>query len=442
MMDNSGLDRRQFLKTAATVAVGAHVAASSARAQDGQKLRMGLVGCGGQGTVLLTNALRVPEIEWVATCDIVEEKAKGAAERIEEGGNVPTFTNYQDMLESVEMDAVAIAVPLHWHAPIAIAAFETGLHVFCEKCMAYTVDECKDMIRAQMSANKILQIGHHLRYHPLYWHAKRTFVEGGLLGQITSVYAQWNRNNSWRRPVAIEGDFTEWGYPDADHLVNWRLYQEYSGGLMTELASHQIDVVTWMLDRTPTAVQGMGGVDFYDDGRTVPDNVHVSFQYPGGVTFDYISGTTNAFSIFGNQCHEVIKGTEGTLVMTHLNPGPTDSMGWFFPEEGTQREIWMDMAHKTDIGGHEAILLDATVTEGPPLAGQPISTLIDEEGHLQKMTYQVEFEEFVISCREMKLPSCDGMIGMKSAADAIMANQAIATGETLPFPEDMYEVTM
>jgi predicted dehydrogenase len=442
MMDNSGLDRRQFLKTAATVAVGAHVAASSVRAQDDQKLRMGLIGCGGQGTVLLTNALRVPEIEWVATCDIVEEKAQGAAERIQEGGTVPTFTNYQDMLESVEMDAVAIAVPLHWHAPIAIAAFETGLHVFCEKCMAYTVDECKDMIRAQMSANKILQIGHHLRYHPLYWHAKRTFVEGGLLGQITSIYAQWNRNNSWRRPVAIEGDFTEWGYPDADHLVNWRLYQEYSGGLMTELASHQIDVVTWMLDRTPTAVQGMGGVDFYDDGRTVPDNVHVSFEYPGGVTFDYISGTTNAFSIFGNQCHEVIKGTEGTLVMTHLNPGPTDSMGWFFPEEGTQREIWMDMAHKADIGGHEAILLDATVTEGPPLAGQPISTLIDGEGHLQKMTYQVEFEEFVISCREMKLPSCDGMIGMKSAADAIMANQAIATGETLPFPEDMYEITM
>jgi hypothetical protein len=58
------------------------------------------------------------------------------------------------------------------------------------------------------------------------------------------------------------------------------------------------------------------------------------------------------------------------------------------------------------------------------------------------MTYQLEFEEFVISCREMKLPSCDGLTGLKSAADAILANQAIETGETIPFPEDLYTITM
>ncbi len=440
MTNQTGLDRRQFLKTAATIAVGAHVVTQSARAQDGERMRMALLGCGGQGTVLLTNALRVPEIEWVATCDIVEEAAQAAAARVGEG--CQAFTRYEDVLANVELDAVAIATPLHWHAPMAIAAFQSGLHVFCEKCMAYTVDDCKDMIRAQMSANKILQVGHHLRYHPLYWHAKRGFIDAGLLGDITSIYGQWNRNNSWRRPVNVAGDYTEWGYPDAEHLVNWRLYKEYSGGLMTELASHQIDVVTWMIGKTPIAVQAMGGVDYYDDGRTVPDNVHVTFAYPDGVKFDYISGTTNAFSIFGSQCHEVIKGTKGTLVMCHLNPGPTDSAGWFFPEEGTQREIWMDMAHKIDVGGHEAIVLDATVTEGPPLAGQPISTLIDGEGHLAKMTYQLEFEEFVISCREMKLPSCDGLTGLKSAADAILANQAIETGETIPFPEDLYTITM
>ena len=111
MTNQTGLDRRQFLKTAATIAVGAHVVTQSARAQDGERMRMALLGCGGQGTVLLTNALRVPEIEWVATCDIVEEAAQAAAARVGEG--CQAFTRYEDVLANVELDAVAIATPLH-----------------------------------------------------------------------------------------------------------------------------------------------------------------------------------------------------------------------------------------------------------------------------------------------------------------------------------------
>lgn len=307
------------------------------------------------------------------------------------------------------------------------------------------------MIMAQMKAKKILQIGHHFRYHPLYWHAKRSFIEPGLLGEITSVYAQWNRNGSWRRG-AIEGDYSQWGYTTPDMLANWRLYKELSGGLMTELASHQIDAVTWMLGETPSAVQGVGGIDHWDDGRTVFDNVHVTYEYPSGVKFDYQSGTTNAFSMFGNECHEIIKGTKGTLVLTHLNPNPYQSAGWFFLEEGAQKEIWFDLAHHEDVYGKNAILLDCTVTEGPPLAGQPISTLMnnkDEQGNkienprdyrLAKMTYQVEMEEFVVSCRENKVPSCDGMIGMKSAADAILANQAMTEKTRIEMTEDLFKL--
>lgn len=440
-MDVHGLDRREFLKSIAAVAVGAHLGMGAAAAQDadgGEPFRLGLIGCGGQGrNVLLSSALRVKGVQVVGVCDIVEDRRSGAAQQAGEG--TPAFEDYRELLDSVPMDGVIIATPLHLHARMTIDAFERGLHVFCEKCMAYTIDECKEMLRAQQAAGKVLQIGHHLRYHPLYLHAKRAFIDTDLLGDITSVYAQWNRNNSWRRPV-VEGDYTKWGYDSPDKVANWRLYKEFSGGLMTELASHQIDVVSWMLGKTPTAVTGSGGIDYYKDGRTVPDNVQVIFEYPGGTRFVYQSGTTNSFSMFGRECHEVIRGTKGTLVMAHLNPDPTQSAGWFFLEEGVQKELWMEAAEKTTVNGREAIVLDATVTEGPPLAGQPIGTLISSKGKLVKTTYQLEIEEFLISCREGKVPTCDGRVGIRSAADALLANQAIETKERIEFSEDLYNV--
>jgi len=447
-----GMGRREFLKSVAAATAALGLGAGVARAQEAapaaggaEPLKVGLIGCGGQGNVLLANALRVPDIKIVGVCDIVDARRDETADRA--GPDTEKYTEYAEMLEKYPIEAVIIAVPLWKHSEVAIAAFQAGKHVFCEKCMAYTIDECKDMLRAQVQANKVLQIGHHLRYHPLYIHAKRSFIEKGILGDITSVSAQWNRNGPWRRE-APQGDYSKWGYPSPEELGNWRLYSKYSGGLMTELGSHQLDAISWMLGKNPTAVCGVGGIDYWkpdsnrvppEDQRDVPDNVHVIYEYPGGVKVDYQSSTTNAFNIFGSQCCEIFRGTQGTLVMSHLVEGMNlKSAGWLFLEEGVQKQIWMTMAHKVDVYGHEAIHVDATVTEGPKLANQPISTLITAEGDLKKMTYQLEMEEFVISCRTNSIPSCDGMIGMKSAADALLANQAMTSQSRVTFDEGMY----
>jgi hypothetical protein len=128
--------------------------------------------------------------------------------------------------------------------------------------------------------------------------------------------------------------------------------------------------------------------------------------------------------------------------MTHLNPDPLHGAGWFFIEPSETPEIWMEAAETVDINGHTAIHLDATVTEGPKLAGQALATLIKDKKtqELAKMTYQLEFEEFVISCREGRVPSCDGNIGMRSAAEALIANQAMEAQTRIPITEEMFAV--
>ncbi len=454
------LSRRQFLQsmTAAGLMAGTSLAAlAQDEGEEAEPFRFGLIGAGGQGThVLLPNSKRIPGMQCVAVCDIRDDSRNHAIE-VAGGEGIKGYVEWQEMLAAGGFEAVVIATPLFTHRDIAVAALGAGYHVFCEKCMAYSIDECKDMLRAQRDSGKVLQIGHHLRYHPLYYHAKAAFIGDGLLGKITNVHAQWNRNGDWRRPVP-EGDldYTRWGYEDVEHLVNWRLYKELSGGLTTELASHQTDVMNWLLGETPNAVTGVGGIDYWDDGRTVFDNIHVIYEYPSGVKFSYESLTTNALSPFG-ECWEMIQGKEGTVVLSHL---PHEApFGIFVLEPGVQERIWMDAAHRLKgIDGVQdergAILLDATATQGPnkpEIAGISITDLIardeDEEGNprgrgleLLTMTYELELREFVMNCRKGLRPTCDGNVGIRSAADAILANQAMEEQRRIAFAEDLYQV--
>lgn len=431
------LSRRDFLKgTAAAAALttvnwGWHIQGAEV-AEEAPPIKLGIIGAGSQGRgALMASALKIPGAQFTAVCDIRPDNLQAALEMA--GPGAQGFVEYRELLEKSDVEAVIVATPLHLHAPITIAAFQAGKHVFCEKAMAYTVDECKEMLRAQRRAGKILQVGHHLRYHPLYHHAKEQ-IEKGLLGKITNVRAQWNRHGSWRRPVPKgDFDFRPWGYPTPDHLFNWRLYKETSGGLMAELGSHQTDVIYWMLGLSPTAVIGVGGIDYYQDGRTVFDNVHVIYECPNGIKFSYESLTANAHSPYG-EAYEMIQGDKGTFILSNV----PRSRGLFFLEPGAEKEDWLEVAHKEKVDGKEAITLDAAATKGkdkPKIPGQDVSI-----AETTKNTYQMELEDFIACIRTGREPFCNGEIGLRSAAAALLANQAMEHQERIEFKESLYEV--
>jgi len=455
MSPKEDLTRREFLHSMAAAGLLAGTglqALAQDPAADAEQFRFGLIGCGGQGrTVLLSAALRVPGMKCVAVCDIQEAARNDALQQAGEGAKA--YTDWQELLAAGGMEGVIIATPLWTHAEIAVAALQAGYNVFCEKCMAYTVEQCKDMIRAQQQAAKVLQIGHMLRYHPLYHHAKRAFIKDGVLGQLIHAYCQWNRNADWRRPLP-EGtfDYAKWGYQDVEHLVNWRLYKEYSGGLTTELASHMTDVVEWMLDEPPVAVTGAGGIDVWKDGRTVFDNLNVTYEYASGIKFTVQCLTSNAYNPYVqiNEAWEMLRGSDGTLILGHL---PWERpVGLFVLEPGARERLWMDAAHRLEgVPGcrdeRGAIVLDAGATQGPnkpQIAGHEISKLIkrEEDNRLfMEMTpYQLEMEEFKQCSLQGLRPFCDGAAGLRSAAAALFANQAMEQKARIGFPADLYEV--
>jgi predicted dehydrogenase len=389
------LTRRGFMKSMALGAAGfAPVAAATYfgyEAMQGKPVKAALIGCGDEGGVLMGE--HDPKyLEFVALCDIRPFNQRriidGEGEthlrkgyRRKYGADAARrvvadhmYTDYQEMLQKEkDIEAVVIALPLHLHAPVAIACMRAGKHVLCEKLMARTVGQCKDMVKAAKETNKLLSIGHQRHYSMLYAHATE-MIQAGLLGDINHIRALWHRNFSWpwspptdgrkivmdaaavRQPAPmfrdgwfqpiLQEDFDafkdpkalkDYGYNSIEELIRWRLYNRTGGGLMAELGSHQLDAASIFLGKVkPLSVMGVGTRSFFGDvsdpkdrrnPRGIDDHVYVTFEFPGKdhprgpasgtdkddvVVVTYSSISTNGFEPYG----ETVMGTRGTMVVS------------------------------------------------------------------------------------------------------------------------------
>ena len=318
------LNRRSFVKTAAAVTAAAAAVTSTgplvkkAKAAE-EKVQYGFIGPGSRGYGLLNRHLRhVPTGECVAICDIYQPNLDKAMEifRGKPDGTPPKpYTDYNALLADPNVEAVFIAVPLFMHFPVMKAALEAGKHVFCEKSLVFTPAEVHGL-RALHEAHpdQVIQVGLQRRYSEFY-HAAKALIDDGAIGKITHVQAQWHRNGNWRRIAS----------PEMEEQINWRMYRQYSGGLSAELMSHQVDVSDWFMGSSPQSVMGVGGIDYWKDGRTTFDNIQLIFEYPGGEKLQYSSITTNRHQQGrrgpGDGCREVILGTDGAIEISLVPNG-------------------------------------------------------------------------------------------------------------------------
>ena len=188
---------------------------------------------------------------------------------------------------------------------------EDTLKQFCEKTLAKGYQGISELVNKANQSKSIFQTGHQYHSSRLYTHVVNLIKEGQV-GNITAFECQWNRHGNWRRPVPE---------PQYEKAINWRMYREFSGGLTAELASHQIDFVNWVLNETPDQVMGVGGVDYWKDGRETYDNVHLIYSYPNGVKVNFTYLTSNAKD--GYQIKVI--GDKGTIIIDMEN-------AWFYPE--------------------------------------------------------------------------------------------------------------
>ena len=307
------LSRRDFLEATALGAAGLMLGSSSVPASAlgaNDRVNAGVIGAGSQGSSLIRSLATVPNSKITAMCDIFEPNLSKGANLA--ASQPKTFIDYRKVIESKDVDAVVIATPLHMHYEIALAALDAGKHVFVEKTMMYSMKQCEQIVLATRAhPSQIFQVGHQHRFDPVI-HKVVDMSKDGAIGKITHIRCMWHRNGDWRRPVPkVNFDPSPWGYPDLEHLINWRMYKRYSGGLMCELGSHMIEICNLILGATPAAVTGMGGIDYWKDGRETFDNVVAVYNYPAGQKVTFSSTTTNAHD--GE--HIVIMGTEGTIEM-------------------------------------------------------------------------------------------------------------------------------
>ena len=302
------LNRREFINAFVTLAGTALISGSLpwlaaihaqplSNGSPSNRVRLGFIGAGSRGTYLLGFLRLIPNAEIVAVCDnYLPNLHQGLALA---GGKATSYTEYRELLNRKDIDAVLIATPLHEHCHMVLDALAAGKHVFCEKSMAMTPEDALKMVQAHKSSGRILQIGHQRLFDIRYLKAI-DMIREGKIGKITQVRAYWHRNNDWRRPVPS---------PELERRINWRLYSDYSRGLMTELGSHQIQVANWALNAVPESVMGAGSINYWKDGREVYDNVNLVYRYPGGVHLIYDSLISN--KKYGLE--EQIEGDKGTI---------------------------------------------------------------------------------------------------------------------------------
>ena len=410
------LGRRNFLKAVATLPPTAALAwhAGSLR-----PVRAGLIGPGLQGRVLLENApphaLRI-----VAVADIFPpnlQKGLDLARRLHDP-EATGYGDYRQLLARPDLEAVVVAVPLWVHAPVVMDAIAAGKHVLVEKMMAYTADECTQMIDAARRAGVNLQVGHQRAYNPLY-HEARALVRSGAIGDVHHVRAVWHRNGDWRRPVPPEPfDARPFGYPDLEHYVNWRLYAKYSKGLLSELCCHQIHAVNWFLDAAPTSVMGTGGIHRYNDGRELNDHDYAIFEYPNRVTLSYSSIQSNAFDHY----YEEFMGTKGTVVLT----GEREAL-LFMEGQGTaSTQISVTPATSEP-------LLEASESRSRDAAGS--SAIGRSSGSQDALApYRIQLEGFARTIRNGDPNLCDGEAGFRAALPIVKAREAIGSRTRVDIP--------
>lgn len=260
-------------------------------------IRVGLVGLGSRGGGIASVLKDTPGIELAACCDIIPKRLqKGMSFAAKKA---KAYTDYQDLLNDKSIHAVIFATPLYLHYQMGSDAIDAGKHVYMEKTMTYDIPQAQKLVQKVKEANLVFQVGHQYRYYEMY-HKIHEILSQDWCGFVSQIECQYHRNGDWRRPVSD---------PKMERQINWRMYREYSGGLMAELCSHQIDVVNWMLGSPPVKVTGFGGIDYWKDGRETYDNVRTVYEYPNGVKSSVSSVLTNAFKGYSIR----ILGTKATI---------------------------------------------------------------------------------------------------------------------------------
>jgi predicted dehydrogenase len=353
------------------------------------RMNLGVIGTGERAQFDMSQFQLHKEVDVTALCDVYAvnlDKAKTKAP------NGQTFKDHRKLLEVKELDMVLIGTPDHWHGPIAIDALNAGKDVYVEKPLTLRIEDGPPIVKAARVNNRICQVGMQQRSGAHYLKAKAEYFDTGKLGKITLARTWWHGNGYHLRKapaeLATQPSNLDWAHflgPlkwrdwDPQQYWNWRAYLDFGGGQVTDLFTHWIDVVHMFMGKdNPTSAQAAGGIYAYKDGRTAPDTINVSLEYPSEFTATF----------------------EATLA-----PGVT---GAAIEMCGTEGRLWIDRSR------YEYWPKGRNVTP-------TIEQAVKREGTNDGLTYD-HVANFLSCVKSRKLPNGDVYIGHRSAQASHLGN--------------------
>ncbi len=315
------LTRREFVAASAATALSyAQVKGANDR------LRIGVIGCGGQATSHMKALVKMREsdnCDILAVCDVFDKRAQEAAQLT--GGKI--VKDYRKLLENPDLDYVLIATPEHWHYQMTLDAIGAGKHIYCEKPMTQTVEQSKHIVARLKGSPLKMQIGVQGMSDDSYETANR-YIKEGKLGKVVLAQIDYSRNHRddfWAYPMDSDAkpgenlDWKAWLGPapkrpwDPERYFRWRRYWDYSGGIASDLFIHRVTRIIKSVGLTfPDHGVGTGGkFEFTTSVAEIPDTLNILLDYPEGVTVQLISTMANDTKV-----DHLIRGHLATLQFT------------------------------------------------------------------------------------------------------------------------------
>lgn len=285
------LNRRSFVKTAATYASLSALSAGRVLGAN-ERIRVGLIGFGLIGRIHTRSLLKQPDVELAAFSDTYQPRLDAAVEL--SGGRARPYRDFRQLLDDKSIDAVFVTTPDHWHALMTMMACAAGKDVYVEKPVTLFIKEGRWMTDVARRYKRVVQVGTQNRSGPQFAHARQLIREGAI-GQIVSIQSNYFRNvmpgfgnpPDQDPPPDLNWDMMLGPAPLRPYnpnrgIYHFRWFWDYSGGQMTNLGQHSLDLVHWFLDvQAPSSVYSTGGRFFLKDNCEVPDRQDAIIEYPG-----------------------------------------------------------------------------------------------------------------------------------------------------------------
>lgn len=346
--------RRGFLKAGAAGAAATALSATAKAAGANDRLRVGIIGCGGRGQYLAGEFGKIDGVQILYVC---EPDGNRLAEAQKKSGAKHAVADMRKALDDKDLDAVVIATPDHWHTPAAILACEAKKHVYVEKPCSHNIREGRLLVEAAARNDRLVQHGTQSRSVEQLKNAFARLKEG-VIGEVLAAKAinSQKRANighaSPSKPPA-DLDFDLWVGPAqmVDYQPNllhyhWHWFYPFGTGDIGNDGVHQIDVARWGLgvQTHPTRAFGWGAKLFFDDDQQFPDSYVVTFEYAGAgprgmplaLTFEQRIWTP--YEIEGCENGDIFYGSDGMMT---FNKGIVRTFG---PKNKLIREEKVDYA--------------------------------------------------------------------------------------------------